>query len=143
MTTKIQSLLKFGCDWFDFYFNSPMFVIFYLVYIVLSQLSHHTHTHMHKQIQANYLIYHYDQHFFWGEFSPLGQKQKVMWTHAKDFCEKNAPKALDFEETILGIAIFRQSRFQHDANFFFKTLNLNFHYPLWHVANLDYIKRLK
>jgi hypothetical protein len=46
--------------------------------------------------------------FFWGKFSPLGQKQKVMWTHVKDFCEKNAPKALDFEETILGIAIFGQ-----------------------------------
>jgi hypothetical protein len=46
-----------------------------------------------------------------GEFSPLGDKQKspvYCWTHAKDFCEKYAPKSPDFVETNSEIAIFRQ-----------------------------------
>jgi hypothetical protein len=33
-----------------------------------------------------------------GKFSSLGLQKKSNQTHVKDFCEKNAPKLLDFEE---------------------------------------------
>jgi hypothetical protein len=44
-------------------------------------------------------------------FRHLATKQKnpvYCWTHAKDFCEKYAPKSPDFEETNSEVAIFRQ-----------------------------------